>query len=307
MKMDETRETRDVTRIKIVYFGTPQFSAYILEELINFCSNSDQFEIKTVVTSPDKPVGRKQIITPSETSIIADKYKQSFSANKIPTLKPAKLTPEFLENNKELLTSDLFIVAAYGKIIPQSYLDIPKQGAINVHGSVLPSLRGASPIQQAILDGEKETGITIMLMDKEMDHGDILTIEKTPIEAGDTYQSLSNKLSQIGAKLLITTVQEYLDGKVNPKPQDHSKATYTMLIKKEDGYFDISNPPTPEVLDRMIRAYYPWPNAWTVWEVKSKKLKVKLLPNQMIQIEGKNPISLKDFLNGYPDFPLKDF
>lgn len=295
-------KTRD--EIKIVYFGTPQFSAYILEKLIEFCQNPNQdwkawkakkFEVQTVITRPDKPVGRQQTIRPSSVSLVAKKYG-------IPTLKPVKLSDEeFLKDNQALLQADLFVVASYGKIIPQSLLDIPKSGSLNVHPSLLPKYRGPSPILTPILNGEKQTGVTIMLMDAEMDHGPILNTSKISISEEDTHQSLSNKLSHNSAPLLISTLVKFVEGKIKPKKQNHSKATFTKLIKKEDSYFDISSPPDPETLDRMIRAYYPWPGVWTRWGDKI----IKFLPGGLIQMEGKKATPFKDFLNGYPDFPLK--
>lgn len=274
--------------IKIVYFGTPEFSAYILEQLIQ----SQKFTVQAVVTRADKPVGRKQEVRQSPVGLVAQKYG-------IPVLKPAKLDEEFITHHSSLLTCDLFIVASYGKIIPQSLLDIPKFGAINVHGSILPKYRGASPIQSAILNGDKKTGISIMLMDAEMDHGPVLSTKEISISEQDTFESLSTKMSQLAAPFLIKTLTKLIDGKARPKKQDHKKATFCKLLKKEDAYFDISNPPSKEVLDRMIRAYYPWPGVWTRWNNKI----VKFYPGGLIQIEGKKVIPYKDFLNGYPDFP----
>lgn len=294
--------------LKIVYFGTPEFSAYILEKLIEFSQNPPQdlalqsgiaaseirFEVQTVVTSCDKPVGRLKELRSSAVSLVAEKYG-------IPTFKPEKLDEDFITTNYSLLTADLFIVASYGKIIPQALLDMAVLGAINVHGSILPKYRGASPIQAAILNGENETGITIMLMDEKMDHGPILTTKKISITDNDTFDSLSRKMSQESVEFLIKTAADFVLGRVKPRPQNHKQATFCKLLKKEDGYFEIDNPPSPEKLDRMIRAYYPWPNAWTLWKGKI----IKLLPDQMVQMEGKKAVRLADFLRGYADFPLK--
>lgn len=295
--------------IKIVYFGTPQFSAYILEKLIEFCQNPSilsvhpkggnldlpkKFIIQAVVTKADKPVGRKQVFTQSPVALIAQKYN-------IPVLKPLKLNDEFFTSHFSLITSDLFIVASYGKIIPQALLDIPKLGAINVHPSLLPKYRGASPILSAILNGDKKTGISIMLMDAEMDHGPVLSAKEVSISEQDNNETLSNKLSQESVDILIDTLIKFIEGKVKPKPQNHLKATFTKLIKKEDGYFDINTPPSPQKLNRMIRAYYPWPAAWTKWSGKI----IKFYPGNLIQMEGKKTLPWKDFLNGYPEFPLK--
>lgn len=271
-------------KIKIVYFGTPEFSAYILEKLIEFCP------IQIVITRPDKAKGRKQILTESAVALMSHQHN-------ISVLKPVKLDQEFIENHKDLIDCDIFIVASYGKIIPQSLLDIPKLGALNVHPSLLPKYRGPSPILTPILNGDKKTGVSIMLMDAEMDHGPILNTIEVSISKQYNHQTLTTKLAQTSAPLLIDTLTKFIEGRLKPKPQNHSKATFTKMIKKEDGYFDIDNPPSPTVLDRMIRAYYPWPNTWTKWKGKI----IKFLPDRKIQMEGKNPISIRDFLNGYPE------
>ena len=307
--------------IKIVYFGAPEFSAYILEKLIEFCDSGPNlglhlegvigglpklYSIQAVVTSTDKPVGRMQTITESVVAMVANKHH-------LPVLKPKKLDEEFITSHLPLLTSDLFIVVSYGQILPQSLLDITKLGTINIHGSILPQYRGASPIQQAILNGDKDTGVTLTLMDEQLDHGPILSTKKISILEQDTYETLSKKMMHLGAKLLIETLPKFVEGKMKLVPQDHTKATYCERLTRESGYFNIENPPSKEKLDKMIRAYYPWPGVWTRWspsrhpERSAKDLKiVKFLPGGLIQMEGKKAISLKDFLNGYPDFPLKN-
>lgn len=260
--------------MKIVFFGSQEFIIPVLKNL------EEHFEVVAVVTTKDSPTS---------------KY-----------FKGLKLTPDKLDEEiviqLQRLEPDLFVVSSYGKIIPQSILDLPKYGNLNVHPSLLPKYRGASPLQGVILNGEEKTGVTIMLMDEKMDHGPILKSREFILLQQDTFETLGNKLFQEGAALLIDTINQFIEGKLTPKPQDHSKATFTKLIKKEDGYFDINTPPSPEILDRMIRAYYPWPTTWTTWKDKI----VKFLPGGLIQMEGKKPIPFKDFLNGYPDFPLKN-
>ena len=322
--IDQTKilaKLKSKEELKIVYFGTPEFSAFILEELIKYCNGSIdeeksqldvrssiellspiQFSIQTVISRPDQPTGRKQTVQESPVSQVARRYG-------IPTLKPTKLDTEFLSSHFSLLTSHLFIVASYGKIIPQALLDIPELGAINVHPSLLPKYRGASPIINPILNGDKKTGVSIMLMDSQMDHGPLLATKKISISANDNNQTLSTKLSQVSAELLIDTLVRFVQGQVKPVPQNHDLATFTKIVKKEDGYFDINNPPSPEVLDRMVRAYYPWPGVWTIWRVKSQESRVKdrivkFLPGDLIQMEGKKPQTIQGFLNSYPDFPL---
>lgn len=300
-------KTKSSREINIVYFGTPEFSAYILKKLIEFCQTpkphvhlggvhreATKFVIQAVVTSPDKPVGRIQLLTQSLVSLVATKYS-------IPTLKPNNLDEDFIENHLSLLDCDLFIVASFGKILPVNLLDIPRLGSLNVHPSLLPKYRGASPIQTAILNGDKTTGVSIIAMDNKIDHGPILAEKEVEIESDDTTESLRIKLAQLATPLLMDSMEKFVSGIVKPRVQNHAQASFCTQIKKEDGYFDINNPPSKEVLDRMIRAYYPWPNVWTRWNNKI----VKFYPDNFVQMEGKNKVKLSEFLNGYPEFPLK--
>lgn len=282
---------------KIVFFGTPSFVTSVVSSL------GQNFELVAVVTAPDQNVGRKQILTSSP---VKQKAQELGIKN---ILTPAKLKdPDFI-STLLTLNPDLFIVAAYGKIIPQAILDIPKFGALNLHPSKLPKYRGASPIQAAILNGEKTTALTIIKMDQEMDHGPIVFIKEVQLLNNDTFQTVSQKMFSLATEALCKLIPDFISAKVALKVQNEKEATFTKIIKKEDGYFEIDNPPTKEVLDRMTRAYYPWPNAWTVWEVTREKRKekkiIKFYPDGTLQMEGKKPVPLKDFLNGYPDFPLK--
>lgn len=217
-------------------------------------------------------------------------------------VKTVRSPSESLES-LESLTPDLFIVASYGKIIPQEILKLPKLGAINIHPSKLPKYRGPSPIQGQILDGETDSAISFILMDSDVDHGPILLQKDFLILETDTFGSLCEKMFAKSAEFLPELINGFADGSIKPIEQNHNEATFTKLIEKGDGYFGMENPPDPEKLDKMIRAYYPWPTAWTKWKGKI----VKLLPEGKIQIEGKNITDLKSFLNGYPDFPLKEF
>lgn len=225
-------------------------------------------------------------------------------------------TPNFVQPIKEELSkhfiivdsleeADLAVVAAYGKILTSDELNTPKFGAINIHPSLLPKYRGPSPIQQAILNGDQVTGITIIKMDEEIDHGPIIYQDSLELISMDNFDTLSKKLFQHSAEILPKVIQDFTSGKIIPKEQDHSKTTYCLKLTRESGYFDIQNPPSPEKLDKMIRAYYPWPGVWCKWTMDNGQLKIiKFLPDGLIQMEGKKAISLKDFLNGYPDFPL---
>jgi methionyl-tRNA formyltransferase len=276
--------------VNIVFFGTPEFNIPVLEKL------NEEFNLIAVVSTPDQILGRKKILTPTPVKEYALKIKVPF----IFTPNRLKENKEFVEDLKKL-APDLFVVSAYGKIIPQEVLDIPKFGTLNIHPSLLPKYRGTSPLQTALLSGDKVSGITIMELDNLMDHGPIIYQEKIEISHEDTSESLHTKFFQTGANLLINLIPDYINGLIKPKKQNHNQATFTQIIKKEDGYFEIDNPPPKEKLDQMIRAFYPWPNAWTKWQGKV----IKFLPGGLVQMEGKKVISLKEFLNGYKDFPIK--
>lgn len=275
-----------MNKLKVVFFGTPDFVVPVLETLYK------NFELVGVVTTQDALVGRKQILTPSP---IAQKATELG----IPVLKPQQFNNLTIQQFTDL-SPDLFIVASYGKIIPQNILDIPKLGSINIHPSRLPLYRGASPIQSQILDGVTESGISFILMDAEMDHGPILQTSDFSLQSSDTFQSLHYSMFKKAAEELPQVIEGFANGTVKPVEQDHAKATFCGHITRESGYFDIENPPLAEQLERMIRAYYPWPSAWTRWNGKI----VKFLPENKMQMEGKNPVGKKEFLNGFPEFPL---
>jgi methionyl-tRNA formyltransferase len=208
---------------------------------------------------------------------------------------PQEFNSSFVDQLKSL-SPDLFVVAAYGQILPKSILDVPKLGTINIHPSILPKYRGASPIQSAILNGDKTTGVTLMKMDEEMDHGAIIDQFKEDILPTDTFESLAERLFALACEKLPEVINNF-DGK--GKVQDDSQATFTKILKKDDGKIDLANPPEVENLKRMIRAYYPWPGVWFRTDLNGKETVIKLLPEDRIQVEGKNPMSFKDFINGY--------
>lgn len=285
--------------MKIIFFGTPQEVVPVLENL------SKHYEVVAVVTSPDKKVGRKQILTPPPVKVFAQQHN-------IPVLQPETLKET---SHLSLPTSHLYVVSAYGKIIPHNILKLPKHGAINIHPSMLPKYRGATPIQSALLNGDKESGISFMLMDEQMDHGPILHQTPFSISPTDTFGGLMQSKFAQAANLLPHIIEEYIAGKLKPQPQNETHATYTKIITKVDGYIDLDSPPTPEVFNNMVRAFYPWPTVWTKTRIKSKAAKgvprqgresrIKFLPNKTLQMEGKQPVSLKDFLNGYPELAEK--
>ncbi len=238
--------------------GTPAFAVPILKALLK---SEDQ--VLAVVTQPDKPAGRGQKLTPPPVKRLAEEHH-------VPVLQPKKLKdPAFL---KELasLRPDAIIVAAYGKILPKEVLEIPKYGCINVHASLLPKFRGAAPINWALIKGEKETGVTIMQMDEGMDTGDILLQEAIPIEPEETAGSLHDKLSHLGAKLILQCLDLLKAGKLKRTKQPEEGASLAPLLKKEDGLLDFQRPASE--LAQLIRGLDPWPSAYTYFRGKLLKL-----------------------------------
>lgn len=271
--------------MKIIFIGTPEFGAIILEKL---CKAN--LRPVLVVTAPDKPVGRKQILTPSSVKIIAQRYK----------IKVGQAMSNFREIKPELV-----LVAAFGQILPKEILEIPKYGCLNVHPSLLPKYRGAAPVQFAILNGEKETGVTIFLMDEQIDHGPILAQRKTVIGPNETMGQLQSRLAVLGAELLIDAIPDWIRGKIRLRRQDERRATYTKILKKEDGKIDWRE--SAKIIERQIRAFYPWPGSYTIYKGKILKiLKAEVSKGNLVikeaQLEGKKPMAFGDFLRGHPDF-----
>ncbi len=246
---------------RVIFMGTPAFAVPALERLIA----DERFEVVAVVTQPDRPAGR------GRREPLPSPVKQVALAHQIPVLQPRRL-----RNNPEAIAAlqalqpDVIVVVAYGLILPKAVLEIPPYGCINVHASLLPKYRGADPIAPAILHGDSETGVTIMLMDEEMDHGPILAQRSIPIRPEDTRQSLAERLAEAGAELLLQTLPRWIAGEIEPQPQDHAAATYVRLLKKEDGEIDWHQP--ADYIARMIRAYDPWPGAYTYF--KGRLLKI---------------------------------
>ncbi|MBD2775676.1 methionyl-tRNA formyltransferase [Iningainema tapete] len=234
--------------MKVVFFGTPQFAVPTLEKLLN----DSRFEVMAVVTQPDKRRGRGNQLTPSPVKTVATSFN-------LPVWQPqrVKKDPETLSQLKQT-SADVFVVVAYGQILSQEILDMPKLGCVNVHGSILPKYRGAAPIQWCIYNGEKQTGITTMLMDAGMDTGAMLLEATTPIGLLDNAQDLAEKLAVMGADLLVETLLK-LDGVIQPRAQNNNDATYAPLIKKEDYLLDWSK--SAIQLHNQIRGFYPNCNA----------------------------------------------
>ena len=237
--------------------GSPDFAVLSLLAL------HKEYPIVGVVTQMDKPSGRGKKLTPPP-------IKQAALSLGLPLIQPKRLKEETAMQQLIEWAPDLIIVVAYGQILRQDVLDLPRFGCINVHASLLPRWRGAAPIQAALLNGDEQTGITIMKMDAGMDTGDILAQSAIPIAPDDDASTLSQKLSQLGAETLIATLPPYLQGEITPQAQDHAQATYAPKIEKTDGELNFQLPAL--VLERQVRAYNPWPTAYTFW--KGELLKV---------------------------------
>jgi methionyl-tRNA formyltransferase len=243
---------------KVVFMGTPDFAVPALEGLIK-CG----YQIAGVYTNPDKAKGRGQ-----ELSISA--VKKVALENSLRIFQPATLKAPGEAQTLASMAPDLVVVAAYGQILPLEILKIPRYGCLNVHPSLLPKYRGPSPVSAAILAGDDITGVTIMLMDEGMDTGPVLAQEQVAILSEDTTGSLTQRLSKIGADLLLKTLKKWTEGAIKPVAQDNSEASYSKVLKKEDGEIDWTL--SAEKIGRQVRAFQPWPGCYTYW--KGKRLKV---------------------------------
>jgi methionyl-tRNA formyltransferase len=297
----------------VVFMGTPDFAVPTLQSLIR------HHELIGVVTQPDRPAGRGTQVRMSPVKMVA--LEQG-----IPVFQPEKLRrPEAVEHLRAW-QADFFIVAAFGQILPQSVLDMPRYGCINVHASLLPRWRGAAPIHAAIRAGDAETGITIMQMDAGLDTGAILTMRATPIAPDETTHTLHDRLALIGSELLIETLPAVLAGTIQPQPQDNALATFAPQISKEEGLINWHDP--ADAIERLIRAFTPWPGTFTHWNGKVLKIHSGRIaagsaaPGQVVrhsdgiaigtgsglyipaevQLEGKNRVSIESFTNGHPHF-----
>lgn len=241
--------------MNVVFMGTPEFSVPVLKKLM------EHHRVIAVVTQPDRPVGRKRVLTPSPVKVEAQNHD-------IQVIQPEKIR----ENYEEIvsLKPDIIVTAAYGQIVPRALLDAPKYGCINVHASLLPKYRGGAPIHQAIIDGEKETGISIMYMEEKLDAGDVLAQQATPIEADDDVGTMHHKLSKIGADLLMTTMEEIQSGQAKAVPQESDHVTFAPNIRREQEELSWQKP--AQQLANQVRGMRPWPGAFTWFE--GKRLKV---------------------------------
>jgi methionyl-tRNA formyltransferase len=310
--------------MKIIFFGTPLFAAKVLEELAKL-----SIEIVAIVTKPDKPQGRSLKLQPPYVKLFAEKLLPG-----VPFFQPPKCsTAEFAEILRGF-QADLFVVVAYGEIIKQEVLDIPRFGCINVHASLLPNYRGAAPIQRALMNGEKETGISIIQLVREMDAGDILHIEKVPIELDTTFTELEEMLCDAGSRSLLKVLQDFEKGTVSKTAQNHSLATFASKITPEECFIDWKRPALS--IHNLIRAVTPHPGAWCFVSVRGQKKRIKILRSacdldlkinpgvihqegknlaigtsdgaiwlKEIQLEGKQAMPIHELLNGVPAKDIK--
>ncbi len=305
--------------MRILFMGTPEFAVAPLEHLVR-----EQFEVVAVYTQPDKPSGRGRALLPSP-------VKRAALALGLEVVQPASLKEAGVVAQIADFHPEVIVVAAFGQILPQAVLDIPRYGCINVHPSLLPKFRGASPVAAAILAGEEVTGVSLMLMDRGLDTGPILAQEKVAISAQDTTGSLTAKLSQVAARLLLEVLPRWTRGEITPQPQSEAEASYCAPLRKEEGEIDWHQPAVD--LWRRVRAFQPWPGAYTRWRGKRLELiEAVPLPAQeplavgqvvaleqggaafgigtgegilgvvKVQLEGKRAMSAAEFLRGQRGF-----
>jgi methionyl-tRNA formyltransferase len=262
------------SQLQIIFMGTAELSCASLQAL----ADNGKFSVIAVVTQPDKPKGRELKLTPSPVKILAEKLN-------LPVLQPLKARDEQFIAELRALNPDLIVVVAYGQILPQSILDLPPHGCVNVHTSLLPKYRGAAPIQWAIADGEPETGVTIMKMDAGLDTGPILSTRRTPILPTDDSQILHDRLAQLGAELLVETIPDYVARKIAPPPQPAAGSTYAAKIKKEDGKIDWGQP-AAQIWNR-LRAFTPWPGAFAFLQAETKPQLLKIWKAEVVERSGR--------------------
>lgn len=260
---------------KIIFMGTPAFSVPVLEQV------ADKYEVIAVVTQPDRVVGRKRVLTPPP-------VKEAAVARGIPVYQPEKLRSSDELGELIGLGADLIVTAAYGQILPNALLEAPKHGCINVHASLLPEYRGGAPVHYAILDGKTETGVTIMYMVEKLDAGDMLARRSIPITDADNVGTMFEKLSEVGASLLMDTLPDLLAGKLTPEPQDASCVTFAPNIKREQEKIDWTR--DGRAIFNQIRGLSPWPvayttlagNAFKIWQARIEKTNKQVPAGQIV-------------------------
>ncbi|AYV65960.1 methionyl-tRNA formyltransferase [Niallia circulans] len=269
---------------KVVFMGTPDFSVPVLQRLLE-----EKYEVIAVVTQPDRPVGRKKVLTPPPVKVEALKHD-------IPVYQPEKIRQSDELKAIISLNPDIIVTAAFGQILPKELLDAPKFGCVNVHASLLPELRGGAPIHYSILQGKEKTGITIMYMAEKLDAGDIISVAEVEIEEEDTVGTLHDKLSRVGSDLLAETLPKLLAGEITPIPQNDEEATFAPNLKRSDEQIDWTV--SGEEIYNKIRGLNPWPVAFTlyqgkvmkVWAGKKVAKKKDAAPGTIVDITDQGPI-----------------
>ncbi|MEI8365769.1 MAG: methionyl-tRNA formyltransferase [Parachlamydiaceae bacterium] len=256
--------------MKVIYFGTPRFAAEVLSFLLDH-----GIDVVAVVTKPDRPQGRSAQLVPTPVKCVAETHSPP-----IPVFQPELISSPENIPLLEKFQADLFVVVAYGEIIKQHLLDMPKIACINLHASLLPKYRGAAPIQRVIMNGETETGITIMHMVKKMDAGDIIAVEKVPIGIQTTYGELEADLCRVGADLLLQTIHNFERGATQRVPQDHSLATTAPKIESEDCLIKWNLP--AESIHNMVRGVNPHPGAWCWVSLKGEKKRLRVMTTEVV-------------------------
>ena len=309
--------------MRVIFMGTPEFAVPSLEYLI-----LNQYEVVAVYTQPDRPAGRGR-------SLASPPVKRAALAWELPVVQPVNLRRPEVVTQLASFHPDVIVVAAYGQILPRAVLDVPGYGCINIHPSLLPRFRGASPVAAAILAGDEFTGVSIMLMDAGLDTGPVLARAQIPVSGQDTTGSLTAKLSLISAKLLLEVLSRWSRGELTPQPQDEAKATYCDSISKEESEIDWNLPAID--IWRQVRAFQPWPECYTIWQGRQLKIieavllaaeanlevgrVVALTPTRegseaafgvrtgdgilgvsKVQLEGKRAMSAAEFLRGHKQF-----
>jgi len=265
--------------LKIIFFGSSDYVIPIIEALRN------NFELSLVITT-EKSQGAVPYFC---------------QQNKIPYICVSSFKDLDTRNLMLNTKAPVAVLADFGLIITEEILNAFPKGIINLHPSLLPKYRGPTPVQTAIINGEKTTGISIMKLDKEVDHGPILGQEKEEILETDTAESLYKRLFERGAKLLLKVLDLYFKDNLKPTTQNHKNATFTKPLTRQDGFIDLSSSLEIKNLKLEIRAYYPWPGVWLKTKLNNAEKIIKLLPEDRLQVEGKKPMTYKDFLNGYPE------
>lgn len=283
--------------MKIVFMGTPDFAVPALKAL----AESAKHEVSLVVTQPDRPRGRSGKPASSDVKLCAEQYG-------IPVFQPEKVREEAAVERLRRENADIFVVAAFGQLLPKTILEMPRFGCINIHGSLLPAYRGAAPVQWAVLDGQKEAGDTIMQMNEGLDTGDILMQESIPLSADETAGSLYDKLSSMGGPLLLKALDAIEAGTVTPVPQGDSGTHYAKMLRKEMGNIDWTK--SAEEIGRLVRGLNPWPSAYTHWNGKMLKIWMAETVTQeelsALGCDEKNGMDLKEAQPGTVMIVTKD-